>query len=375
MRVSPSTGYRATGERKERIAASPQWDGKRFNPGIPREEPPFFPTLGKMLTTSRKLRSPSAPIPLVSRHGSEFVDAPTSGLRVTWLGHSTTLIEIGGRRILLDPVFGQRVSPFTWTGPKRFHESPLPLDHLPPLDAIVISHDHYDHLDYPTILHFRQSDVPFVTSLGVGAHLQGWGIPPERIIELDWWEDTMVGEVRVTATPARHFSGRAVNFSDREQTLWSGMVLTSADHRVFFTGDTALFTGFTEIGERLGPFDLMLLETGAYNPLWKDVHIGPEQGALAAKMARAKAVLPVHWGTFDLALHNWTEPVERLLIAANKLQLPVTVPRLGQSIVIGEELPKERWWPEVEYLTALESPLISSSLPDDLLAQVQALCT
>ena len=223
---------------------------------------------------------------------------PRTGLRATWLGHSTVLIEIDGLRVLTDPVWGLRASPSQWAGPKRFQPVPVAIRSLPPLDAVVISHDHYDHLDYTSIRALAQRDVPFVTSLGVGAHLEAWGVPAQRIIDLDWWESYQLpkADVTVTAAPSQHFSGRGLR--SRNSTLWSSMVIRSRRHAVFFSGDTGLTTEYTAIRKRLGPFDLVMLEVGAFHPAWGQIHLGPENALDAWALLGKSAFLPVHWGTF-----------------------------------------------------------------------------
>jgi L-ascorbate metabolism protein UlaG (beta-lactamase superfamily) len=220
----------------------------------------------------------------------------------------------------------------------------VPLVRLPALDAVVISHDHYDHLDYPTIRALLATPVPFVTALGVGAHLQAWGVPPERITELDWWEThTVPGTgLAITATPSQHFSGRGLK--DRNATLWSGMVMQSARHRVFFSGDTGLTTQYSTIAERLGPFDLVMLEVGAHHPAWGDIHLGPHNALKAHAMLGGGAFMPVHWGTFSLAMHAWDEPAEVLLAHAAQHGTPLLMPRLGEPIEPAQQRPLEPWW-------------------------------
>lgn len=276
---------------------------------------------------------------------------------MTWLGHSIILVELDGAVILTDPVWGPRASPLSWFGPRRWYEPLMALEELPPLDAVVISHDHYDHLDHPTILALREWDVPFVVPLGVGAHLEGWGVPLERIIELDWWESYEVGGVEVVATPARHASGR--HFLDRDRTLWAGYALRGPEHRIFFSGDTGMFPGFREIGERLGPFHLTMLEVGAYAQSWVDWHLGPEQAVEAHEMLGGEVFLPIHWGLFNLAYHGWTEPMERVLVAARDRAVPVWAPKPGESWEGGEIPDLVRWWPERPWNTAAEYPLDS----------------
>ncbi len=310
-----------------------------------------------------KHRTPASPISVQTRTLREFTALPDA-LTVTWLGHSTLLVELDGRRVLLDPVWGERASPFTWAGPKRFYPPPLPLSELPAIDAIVMSHDHYDHLDWPTVVALgRQTDAPFLVPLGVGAHLEHWGIAAERIVELDWWQSHSLRGLTFVATPARHFSGRSVTFSDRDATLWAGWALIGPKHRVYYSGDTAMFAGFEQIGEQLGPFDVTLIECGAYSALWADVHLGPEQAVLAHQRVRGSWLIPVHWGLFDLALHGWTEPIERVAAAARDAGVKLATPRPGQSFVFEQDAAGgERWWPDVPWTPAAEAPVVSSHL-------------
>jgi L-ascorbate metabolism protein UlaG (beta-lactamase superfamily) len=268
-------------------------------------------------------------------------------LRATWLGHSTVLVEIDGLRVLTDPVWGPRASPSRLVGPKRFQPVPVALRALPPIDLVVISHDHYDHLDYPTILELARLQVPFVTSLGVGAHLEAWGVAPGRITELDWWEShTLPGtELTVTAAPSQHFSGRGLK--DRNATLWSSFVLRTARHRVFFSGDTGLTTEYALIRERLGPFDLVMLEIGAWHPSWGDIHLGPRNALEALSLLGGGAFLPVHWGTFALAMHPWDEPAETLLALAAQRGAQLLLPRLGEAVEPAHGEAPQPWWREV----------------------------
>ncbi len=205
---------------------------------------------------------------------------------------------------------------------------------------MVISHDHYDHLDYPSILQLVPLGVPFVTSLGVGAHLEAWGVPPERITELDWWESTQLGELTITAAPSQHFSGRSV--ADRNRTSWSSIVMRGPRHSVFFSGDTGLTQEYTEIKDKLGPFDLIMLEVGAWHPAWGDIHLGPENALQAHALLGGGAFLPVHWGTFNLAFHAWDEPAE-LLVKLAPTNAPLVMPRLGQAIEPGHVQSIDAW--------------------------------
>ncbi len=348
-------------ERMKRIEQSPNWNGKQFVSPLRQEQIAFWSTMGDWIRGADHT-TPETPLPVVSRRAAEFAEPPSSGLRVTWFGHSSTLVEIDGQRILFDPVWSERVSPFSFSGPKRFHPVPLPLEDLPALEAVVISHDHYDHLDKKTVVALNERGVRFVVPLGVGAYLEDWGIATQRIVELDWWEQVKIGTLTLVATPARHFSGRSLVMADRNKTLWAGWALIGPEHRVFYSGDTAMCHGFAEIGKRLGPFDVTMIEIGAYNAAWRDFHIGPEQAVAAHRMLRGELLLPVHWGTFNLALHSWIEPAERVLAAAETAGVHLALPRPGESIEPTSSPPLVRWWPELPWQTADQAPLISSAL-------------
>lgn len=353
-------GRMARGQRLAKMEQSPEWRGGTFqNPQSLHND------YGRMLSGAWTKSVDSAPKePLKVARTPTLDSPPASGLRVTWLGHSTLLIELDGRTFLTDPVWGERTSPYTWAGPKRFYEPPLPLDEVPHVDAILISHDHYDHLDYPTIQKLAKKDVSFIVPLGVGEHLAYWGVPEGRIREVDWWSEVDLGGVTVACVPARHASGRTL--LDRDKTLWAGYALVGPRHRVYFSGDTGLFPDMLRIGERFGPFDLTLIEAGAYNQAWPDWHLGPEQTVRAHRWVRGKALLPIHWGLFDLAYHSWTEPMERVLAAADAAGVTVLAPRPGQSIEPDAPPRLERWWPRVPWRTAAKDPVVATKIPPGL---------
>jgi L-ascorbate metabolism protein UlaG (beta-lactamase superfamily) len=304
--------------------------------------------------------SPEAALPIEPRSAADYADPPASGLRVTWLGHSSSLVELDGARILVDPVWAERASPFSFMGPKRFYPPPLPLEDLPPLDLVLVSHDHYDHLDKDAVIQLSAVGNRFLVPLGIKALLEDWGVPAGQVTEVDWWQEHMVAGLRITATPARHFSGRSIIMADRNKRLWCGFTLHGAEHSLYYSGDTGMFDGFAEIGERLGPFDLAMIEIGAYHRLWADIHIGPEQAVQAAQLSRSRLLLPVHWATFDLAMHGWTEPGERLLVAAATAGLNLALPLPGQRVEPGLSVPDSIWWPDQPWQTAEDSPLVSS---------------
>ena len=357
-------GKKSEGLRLERMQASPLWtpDGFRnLHPVLPglRDTGVPRPTLGEFLRGGQR-RTPQGPLPSLNPLAA-WQQPPASGLRATWLGHSTVLIEIDGYRVLTDPVWGARASPLRLAGPKRFQPVPIPLRALPPIDLVMISHDHYDHLDYPTIKTLAKLEVPFVTALGVGAHLQAWGVPAERITELDWWQShTLPGtDLTVTAAPSQHFSGRGLN--NRNHTLWCSLVLRSAWHAVFFSGDTGLTTEYAQIARRLGPFDLVMLEVGAFHPSWGDIHLGPENALKAYGLLGGGAFLPVHWGTFSLAMHAWDEPAETLFKQAPASGARLLMPRLGEPVEPDQAGDVTPWWRGVD--TAERDPLPAPAEP------------
>jgi L-ascorbate metabolism protein UlaG (beta-lactamase superfamily) len=345
-----SLGGPVHGLRLERIRASPRFDGVAFRNMHPATQGlrkgTVLPTLGEYLWGGQR-RTPSGPLPIASPLERWSRPAET-GLRATWLGHSTVLVEIDGVRLLTDPVWGERASPMSFAGPRRFHPAPVPISALPPLDAVIVSHDHYDHLDHPTILELARLQVPFVTSLGVGAHLEAWGVPAGRITELDWWERTEIRGATITAAPSQHFSGRTVR--DRNLTAWSSFHVRGARHAFFFSGDTGLTPEYGEIRERLGPSDLVMLEVGAFHPAWGDIHLGPENALAAHALLGGGAFLPVHWGTFNLALHAWDEPPETLLRLAPSRGVPLLMPRLGEPVEPSRVDRVDAWWRSVAAL-------------------------
>jgi len=284
-------------------------------------------------------RRPAGAVPL-ARSGR--TPEPVADLAATWYGHASVMVEVDGQRILLDPVWGERVSPSRTVGPRRLHPPPVPIEDVPQVDAILISHDHYDHLDLPTVRRLvRAQTAPFVVPLGIGAHLRRWRVPYDRIIELDWGQNTDVGDLRLICTPARHFSGRGLS---RDNTLWASWVIRGPRHRVYFGGDTGYTAGFAEIGAEHGPFALTLLPIGAYGAQWPHIHMNPEEAVRAHGDLSGDVLLPIHWATFDLAFHGWAEPAQRLCVAAAEAGVSLALPMPGQRISDDAAPPRKDWW-------------------------------
>jgi len=319
--------------------------GRQYQNPVPTEIgswSTFFKVFRRYLT-ERAERVPRTNLGPFRTDPGMFAEAPASGLRVTWMGHSTMLIEIDGMRVLVDPVWEQRAAPLEWAGPKRFYAPPLSLEDLPQIDVVLVSHDHYDHLGARTVRRLAQvpaaAKAEWVTTLGVGKILKKLGA--KNVRELDWTESVQAGPLEVTALPARHFSGRSL--LNRFETLWSSFVLAGPQHRVYFGADSGEWLGFAEIGRSYGPFDLTMLEIGAFDPLWADIHMGPDG---AARMFRAMGgtglLMPIHWGLFNLALHAWRQPIEHVF-GMDDLKLWAPEPGVPTEVVPGAELRSE-WW-------------------------------
>jgi L-ascorbate metabolism protein UlaG (beta-lactamase superfamily) len=368
-------GADPTGARLARILASPNYaDGAFVNPVGARTVP-----TGGLITSlpanlrkeARLARKPARPLPVHPTTLADLARPAASGLRLTWFGHSSVLAEIGDRRVLFDPVWGERCSPFSFVGPRRVHKAPVPVASLTGLDVVVISHDHYDHLDMPTIKALVRSDAVFAVPLGVGAHLEYWGVPPERLRELDWNESAEVAGLTLTATPARHFCGRGLR--GRQQTLWASWAVTDGTHRIYHSGDTGYFPGFADIGAEHGPFDATMIQIGAYSEQWPkdharctpgepcdctpdpgpwpDIHMTPDEGLRAHLDLQggrpAGILLPIHWGTFNLAFHPWAEPAERTMLAAHAAGQRSAAPLVGQPFEPADCPRPDPWWRNV----------------------------
>jgi L-ascorbate metabolism protein UlaG (beta-lactamase superfamily) len=295
---------------------------------------------------NKEEKSPILPIGPFQTDPKVYLTPPPSGLRVTWFGHSSSLVEIDGLRVLIDPVWDERASPVQWSGPKRFFAPTIDLEALPRVDVVLISHDHYDHLGEGSVrrLALAMPGTRWVTSLGVGKILSRFGVPEGRITELDWTGETNIDGLTITSVPSRHFSGRSL--FNRFETLWGAFVLKGSHHTVYFGADTGWWDGFGEIAAQYGPFDLTMLEIGAYHPLWGDIHLGPDHALRAFEAMGAHGLMmPIHWGLFDLALHGWKQPIARLTAVASEKNIPVWSPEPGlpSDVFPGQELPAT-WW-------------------------------
>lgn len=270
--------------------------------------------------------------------------------RIIWFGHSTILLEMEGKKILLDPMFSQRPSPFPQFGAKRFSNTlPIEVEKLPAIDVVVLSHDHYDHMDYDSIMRLKDKVRRFCVPLGVGSHLERWGIEKNKITEQDWWTETDFDGLRLVSTPARHFSGRSL--FDRNATLWCSWAIIGKKARIYFSGDGGYGSHFGEIGQKYGPFDLTLMECGQYDQRWSAIHMVPEQTVQAHMDVKGKLLIPIHWAAFSLALHDWTDPIERVIRAAREREMAISTPRIGEPVTVGAaEYPRSVWWNTVRAL-------------------------
>ena len=343
---APQLGDKARGERLERMQSTTNYRNGKFYNTIPTG---MNMKPGKMLGVmwkfifKKKGREPISAFHVKTFKTEYFLNSDPNHLFFSWFGHSSLLVRIDGKILLLDPVFSERASMFTFMGPKRFpYTHYMDTDQLPPVDAVIISHDHYDHLDYKVIRKLADRVPAFYVPLSVGAHLEKWGVPSERIIEIAWWETTQLDSLTFVFTPSRHFSGRGLN--NRFTTLWGSWVIVGKKERLFFGGDSGYFPGFKEIGEKFGPFDLTFLECGAYNENWADIHMMPEETVQANIDLKGNILMPIHWGKFSLALHPWKEPVERALKRSRELNVNMITPEIGRIMKLENKMVTPLWW-------------------------------
>jgi L-ascorbate metabolism protein UlaG (beta-lactamase superfamily) len=343
MAVLKSMGKNPWGERLKKVQHSPNYRDDIFQnlskTEVMNERGDFFKTFWKFLNKPKNTK-PSTPLPSVK---TDLKKLPDNKPVITWFGHSSYLIKIDGKHILVDPVFSGYASPFKINSAKNFDGSNVyGVDDMPPIDILLITHDHYDHCDYETLLKIQNSTKNIITSLGVASHFEHWGFDVNKVTELDWNESIeIIPRFKFTATPARHFSGRGF---ERAKTLWSSFVLKTNNYSLYLGADSGYDTHFKEIGQQYGPFDLAILESGQYNEAWAKIHMMPEETVQASIDLQAKLLLPVHWGKFSLALHPWNEPIERVVKKADELQVKITTPLIGEPIILGEKEPASKWW-------------------------------
>ncbi len=348
MNFHPVFGGKPGAGQLERYRESPNFkDGKIFVNQIETVMEMDFKESMKLLPEFfRKVpeREPQANIPLEKLDSLTIVQQLKESPKITWFGHSAFLITLDGKKILLDPMFGDTPSPVSFMGSKRFSKGlPIAIEKLPEIDIVLFSHDHYDHLDYESVKRLKDKVLMWYVPLGVGNHLIAWGVDTGKIKELDWWEEDVYRGLKLACTPARHFSGRGLG--DRFSTLWASWVIESDSSRIFFSGDSGYGPHFKEIGEKYGPFDLAMMECGQYNERWANIHMMPEETIQAGLDIRAAKLMPIHWGAFTLAFHPWKEPVERAEIEAEKKKIPMLTPVIGQTIDLHSAGPDpDRWW-------------------------------
>jgi L-ascorbate metabolism protein UlaG (beta-lactamase superfamily) len=326
-------------------AASPQFHGCGFqNPPNPDARPnaPAWKIWPRFLLESKTDTVPAEPLPLHRLDTAQLEALDPDANIVIRFGHSTELLKLHGKFWLIDPMFSERASPVQWAGPTRYTPTPLALDQLPPIEGVIISHDHYDHLDATTIALLAARAGRFFVPLGVGERLKSFGVPADRIQELDWWQGAQFGAVHVTATRSQHFSGRSLG--DRDDTLWASWVIDSGGQRIFYSGDSGYSPGFREIGQRFSGIDLALIENGAYDANWPSVHMTPEQTAQAFDDLQAKVLMPVHNSAFDLAFHTWHDPLDRIAALSDARHFTLATPLIGEPVTIGQPRSNVRWW-------------------------------
>jgi len=336
-------------EREKRMQNSSQYnDGEFVNPiDVPLMAPgSTWKYIKKRLFNSRIDPEPTGELPVKSIQPNDWTEMDKEKLFFAWLGHSSILIAMDGKTVLVDPVLEKRASPFTWIGPKRFHPAPVTVEELPPIDVVVITHDHYDHLEEPSIRQLDRKTSLFLVPLGIGELLEDWGIAPEKIAELDWWEHHKVGSLNFTATPAIHYARRGL--FDGNERLWCSWSVHGQNRRFFISGDSGYFDGFKKIGEKLGPFDITFLKVGSYDEMWKQVHMLPEEAVQQHQDLRGGILVPLHWATFDLGLHPWYEPIERTLTAARETDVQAVTPIIGEQVNIGRPQEVNPWWRVVD---------------------------
>ena len=341
VKTSPQIGQKPKGEHLKEIKKSPNYGDKAFDNQIETKMGGFREMMGTMPDFFfGKNQSPVDSLPVkFGENGQAAVDSISS---VTWFGHSAFLVEMEGKRILIDPMLGEVAAPISF-GSKRYpYKKPIPVEELKNIDAVILSHDHYDHLDYPTIMQIKDEVGHFYMALGVGSHFESWGISKEKITELDWWDSVEYKGLKLVACPARHFSGRGL--TDRNATQWASWVIQGEYQKLYFSGDSGYGPHFKEIGDKYGPFDLAMMECGQYNEAWEAIHMMPEQSVQAGIDVKGKLLMPIHWGAFKLSVHEWTDPILRFKAESERLKTPIIHPVIGERFSLGSSYPQEAWW-------------------------------
>lgn len=343
IKTSPQFGASPTKAHLEKIKKSMNYGDGQFINLIPTS---MDMSVAGMASAAYQIlfknnnKKPGKPLPV--KFEKETKPMSDAGAKITWYGHSAVLLEMEGKNILIDPMLGNAASPVSFTTKRFDYQLPIDIDQIPKIDAIIMSHDHYDHLDYPSIMKLKDRVGHFYTPLGLGAHLQRWGIDASKITELDWWESAKLGGLELVATPARHFSGRGI--SDRNKTLWASWAILGKQERIYFSGDSGYGPHFKQIGEKYGPFDFAMMECGQYNEQWEAIHMMPEQTIQASMDVQSKVMMPIHWSAFTLALHSWTDPVERAVKAAKTHEVNIITPQIGRRFSPGDAQLHEYWW-------------------------------
>jgi L-ascorbate metabolism protein UlaG (beta-lactamase superfamily) len=348
IKLSPQFGRKPSAEQRVEYLKSGHYkNGKFANRKLTVMDIHYWDLIKKMVNGSPN-RQPRKDILVEKIDSTEIVNHRPNITRLTWFGHSAFLLELDGKKILIDPMFGRSPSPHPWVGGQRYSkELPIEIEKLPFIDAIILSHDHYDHLDYGSIQKLKSKVGEFYMPLGVGNHLLAWGVAEEKIHELNWWDTILFDNIELVCTPARHFSGRGV--LDRSTTLWASWVIKGNKENIFFSGDSGYDDHFKEIGEKYGPFDISMMECGQYNEDWRAIHMMPEETVQAAIDLKSKLMMPIHWGAFTLAFHDWTDPAERVTKTASDLNMPISTPKIGEVLIVGDSIyPQERWWTKYE---------------------------
>ena len=304
-----------------------------------------------------QVRVPPGPFPMEI---PDVADTVKAGIRATWLGHATVFIEMDGKRILTDPMLSDHAFPIKFIAPKRFNRSPLPMDALPPIDIVTISHDHFDHLDMKTVKVLAASGSQFYVGIGIKAHLIEWGISAAQINEMDWWESLTLDEFTIHCTPARHYSGRT---GLNNATLWTSWVISSPNHDIYHSGDSGYGDHFRVIGERFGPIEMSFIKIGDYGEDlgWRDIHMHTEQSVQAALDLRTKIMFPIHWGTFNLSNHDWYEPINLAVQYASEKKVSLVTPKLGETLTFGDPIHNLPWWESIQKLSELREGAPDSS--------------